>query len=50
LLDVAGWTKAAERAADNWDDVVQAIDDQCPEWRDQIVACRVATTSEVVRV
>ena len=38
LFDVAGWTKAAERAADNWDDVRQAIDKQCPLWRDQIVA------------
>jgi hypothetical protein len=38
LFDVAGWTKAAERAADDWDDVVQAIEDQCPLWRDQIVA------------
>ena len=38
LFDVAGWTKAAERAADNWDDVVRAIEDQCPAWRDQIVA------------
>lgn len=38
LFDVAGWTKAAQRAADSWADVVTAIGDRCPAWRDQIVA------------
>lgn len=38
LLDIAGWTIAADRVNSDWDGVLRAIDERCPEWRQQIAA------------
>lgn len=36
LFDVAGWVKAAQRTNDDWDAVIDAIDDRCLLWRLQV--------------
>jgi hypothetical protein len=38
LLEVGAWTKAAQSVSDDWPAVLATINDQCPAWRDQVVA------------
>lgn len=36
LLDISGWMTAVQRTNDDWNEVLVAIDDRCPLWRQQV--------------